>query len=110
MPTRMSCDDRIYEFSTQVLNLCKSSNLRILNGRTIGDSLGKYTCYKWNGCSVVDYAIYDGDFLRSVLSFKVLDILDSWSDHCPITLNLNIGMERNARLNADRNREIFWPD
>ena len=58
MPTRMSCDDKICEFGTQVLNLCKSNNLRIVNGRKIGNGLGKYTCYKWNGCSVVDYAIY----------------------------------------------------
>jgi hypothetical protein len=31
--------------------------LRILNGRTFGDSFGAYTCYKPAGCSVVDYAI-----------------------------------------------------
>ena len=58
----------------------KSNNVRIVNGRKIGDILGRYTCYKWNGCSV------NG----GMLSFKVLDILDSWSDHCQITINIYI--------------------
>ena len=35
--------------------LCLTHNLKLLNGRTIGDLTGKYTCYKYNGNSIVDY-------------------------------------------------------
>lgn len=37
-----------------LLNLCRESGLRILNGRTVGDLQGNFTCITYNGCSVVD--------------------------------------------------------
>lgn len=40
-----------------LLNLCKETGLRIINGRTIGDLLGNFTCITYNGCSVVDYML-----------------------------------------------------
>ena len=39
----------------ELLELCKSLGLIILNGRKVGDIFGKYTSFQWNGCSVVDY-------------------------------------------------------
>ena len=40
-----------------LLELCKGSRIRIMNGRHKNDSNGQYTCYTANGCSVVDYLI-----------------------------------------------------
>ena len=36
----------------ELLDLCKSNNLLIANGRKPGDLFGKYTCHNWNGSSV----------------------------------------------------------
>jgi len=40
-----------------LLDLCIGHNLRILNGRLAGDSIGILTCFTPNGSSTVDYSI-----------------------------------------------------
>ena len=94
---RMNTDQKLCDYGNQLLNLCKGNGLRIVNGRKIGDSLGKPTCFKWNGFSVVDYAIVDVDMFSLILSFKVPDILETWSDHCPISMTVNICLQRNSQ-------------
>ena len=39
----------------QLLSLCISTGLRILNGRSFGDIFGSFTCYQPLGNSVVDF-------------------------------------------------------
>ena len=70
-----------------LLNLCKESTLRILNGRTIGDLQGRYTCTTYNGCSLVDYTLVNNELLRGIGNFKVQD-LTNLSDHCLIVCSL----------------------
>ena len=41
--------------------------IKILNGRTAGDMTGKYTCFKYNGCSVVDYIMVDRNVHEKVM-------------------------------------------
>ena len=48
-------------FCTNFLSLIKNNRLRILNGRTLGDLSGAYTCIKTRGCSVVDYFATSND-------------------------------------------------
>jgi len=82
-----------------LLDLCGSQNLLILNGRTIGDSAGKYTCFKWNGNSVVDYFIASTSFLHRVKSLSVGEHT-LFSDHNPVLLSLwhrNEAPQRNSR-------------
>ena len=43
-------------FGKPILDLCRCSNVRIMNG-TFGYKSAKFTCRKWNGSSVVDHAI-----------------------------------------------------
>ena len=35
-----------------LLNTCKETGMRIVNGRTTGDLFGKQTCITYNGCSL----------------------------------------------------------
>ena len=61
-----------------------SQNLRILNGRTTGDSYGRFTSYNVSGgASVVDYAIVPDDQFNKVDSF-VVKPPNLLSDHCQI--------------------------
>ena len=69
--------------------LCLTHNLKLLNGRTIGDLTGKYTCYKYNGNSIVDYIMTQTTLLQKVVHFKVKPIT-LWSDHCEIQAELAI--------------------
>ena len=75
------------EFNSQgkrLFKICKSADLRILNGRVSGDSLGRVTFHGKNGVSVADYAVRDQDLLSHVANFVVKDPLHL-SDHSPIT-------------------------
>ena len=46
-----------------LLDICLGSQLRILNGRTIGDTIGKPTYHGYNGSSIDDYCICSADFI-----------------------------------------------
>ena len=77
-----------------LLDLCKSARLRILNGRSLGDSLGSFTCHQWNGSSVVDYIIADEEFLPSIPYFEVGTFLGHISDHCPVSTAIRCDLVR----------------
>ena len=49
-----------------LLETCTALNLRILNGRIVGDLEDKKTCFHCNGSSVVDYVIGSKSVLRNV--------------------------------------------
>ena len=68
-----------------MLDLCIAAKLRILNGRTVGDAFGKYTCHKSHGSSVNDYVIVSEDILNKMLYFNVLPFQGDLSDHCGIS-------------------------
>ena len=74
----------------ELIQLCKDLNLSILNGRTVGDLFGKITCFRWNGCSVVDYAICSKEAVHKVTRFSVGSHLPWVSDHSPIELFLDL--------------------
>ena len=70
-----------------LLDIINNNSLLILNGRTIGDSSGRYTCYKWNGNSVVDYFICNNNVLHYV-NFLSVKAHTLYSDHNPLVLTL----------------------
>jgi hypothetical protein len=57
MSIRNNQDKILNDRGSNLLDLCISTRLRILNGRKPGDSIGYYTCHKYNGSSVVDYCL-----------------------------------------------------
>ena len=68
---RHSEDTKVDERGKQVIELCISPRMRILNGRTLGDSFGKFTCQKSTGASVVDYMLAPEELLKDVIYFHV---------------------------------------
>ena len=78
-----------------LLDLCISSQLRILNGRYVGDSLGYFACLTVNALSSVDYAIASESLLSSVLYFSTQEI-NYLSDHVQIKLLLKCKLQKNA--------------
>jgi hypothetical protein len=53
-----------------LIDLCKESGIRILNGRTIGDLRGKCTCVTYNGCIVVDYTLVSCNLLHGIGNYS----------------------------------------
>ena len=72
----------------------------IINGRTVGDLIGKYTCHEYNGSSTVDYFIIHTDIIDRVLSMRVVD-LHWYSDHCPLTVKIGIYNKMSVTENRD---------
>ena len=66
----------------KLLEICKSLNLFIVNGRKTGDSFGKYTSFQWNGSSVVDYVIASQTLFNEIIFMKVGNFVPWISDHC----------------------------
>ena len=56
---RLKFDNTINNHGLQLINICKNTDMRILNGRTKGDSLGRPTFHGNNGISTLDYIICD---------------------------------------------------
>ncbi len=89
VPNRRNSDIIINNYGRWLIDTCIASNLCILNGRTIGDLLGRFTCYKTSGQSTVDYHIVNKELIQYIQYFKVLDFTE-WSDHCPIASALKV--------------------
>ena len=68
--------------------MCISSKLRILNGRTFGDYMGKFSSYQYNGNSVIDYCIMSEGQLSNVIYFHVDDPILRLSDHSKISVKI----------------------
>ncbi|CAG2205855.1 unnamed protein product [Mytilus edulis] len=85
--TRKSQDKIINPQGRDLLDLCVSAQLRILNGRFIGDLLGNMTFFSMKGCSVVDYAITSESLLSSV-NYFIVKTPSYFSDHNQIVTHL----------------------
>ena len=85
---RGNMDMTTNSFGVKLLSLCKSVPLRVCNGRKIGDILGEYTCYKWNGKSTVDYCMVSPRLYPQIQHFFVEKLNPTLSDHCSIVAKL----------------------
>ena len=100
IPTRASKDKLHNSSSKPFLDIITTENLRILNGRTLGDLKGEMTCLKYNGSSVVDYMAVNNDLADSVSYFKVLPFTP-YSDHKPLELRLETNTTRWSKCDMD---------
>ena len=88
--TRYSYDKRpLNQSSKDLINLCKSRGLLILNGRLFEDSFeGKYTRMNFvDNPSVVDYVVANARMFDAVCDFKINSKFPE-SDHLPISFSI----------------------
>ena len=84
---RNNNDNKINSYGNKLLTICRVLNLRILNGRTLGDSGGAFTCFQHNGSSTVDYGIVSESFFNHMTTFQVSPPTHV-SDHSYISCSL----------------------
>ena len=73
IPVRRNCDTTTNGHGEKLINICRSFNLMILNGRTDGDPLGSYTfCDPNIGSSMIDYGIFNQTSNFILKNFMVL--------------------------------------
>ena len=80
---RNNYDNQINDHGKILLDTCKSCNLRILNGRKKGDSIGKTTYHLPLRISTADYIIVSDDFTNSIENLTVKQHT-IFSDHSQI--------------------------
>ena len=83
IPNRKSFDNQVNEHGKCLLQICKSLDLRILNGRCKGDSLGKITFHGNRGISTVDYIISSHEIMN-IFQNLVVRHPSPFSDHCQL--------------------------
>ena len=89
-PPRLNQDPhKLDNHGQKLIDMCKSLGVCILNGRTLGDTMGSPTCY-WCAPSTIDYFLASSDLMDRVLTMQVLD-LQPESIHCPIAMTLATG-------------------
>ena len=94
---RNNSDHTINMYGEQLVELCLSAGLRILNGRMKNDLEGKITCYQPRkdntvGYSVVDYVIASEKCINDIVLFDVVP-LNTFSDHCLLEFSLCVKYE-----------------
>ena len=98
MYDRHSDDIKSNKYGRELIELCKSSNMRIMNGYFQNDnSTGVFTCYTARGKSLIDYLICDMLFHKSLLSFEI-EPLCTYSDHRALVLCLKLFKDKPATL------------
>ena len=80
LPKRNSQDKAINERGNELLGICKSLEFSIINGRKTGDPFGNFTCFKWNGNSVVDYVISSDSIFDQISTLKIGNYMPLLSD------------------------------
>ena len=87
-PKRCNLDDRdLNSYGQSLLNLCKSTGLKIVNGRFGKDSqTGNFTCITGKSKSVIDYFLVETAVFNYILDFEVGERLESI--HMPLGLKL----------------------
>ncbi|MCG8046841.1 MAG: hypothetical protein N0E48_14600 [Candidatus Thiodiazotropha endolucinida] len=83
--------DRICNSSgIKLLDICQSTDLRIVNGRLGSDAgVGQFTFMSATGQSLIDYVIISQDIFPIVTAFVVHE-LHPCSSHVPIQINLKV--------------------
>ena len=99
---RCSEDTNSNSQGPRLLDFCIGNRMRILNGRTLGDLEGKYTCHRPTGSSVVDYGISSEEFLDRIDTFTVHEYMGHLSDHCKISAQIRGSTRAKTREVRDK--------
>ena len=86
---RNSRDPNQNGYTKTFLDFTINNQLHILNGRTLGDFKGDFTCIEYNGPSVVDYFLTTMT-LRKYIKYLKIGELTTLSDHKPLCMHLLI--------------------
>ena len=86
---RKNQDKKTNNMGLKLIELCKTHDLQILNGRSIGDTTGSFSFYdKKHGASAIDLAIASDPIVKEVKTFTVNNPVE-YTQHCKIELRLN---------------------
>ena len=112
IPVRCNKDHVIDSYGKRLLELCKSTNFLISNGRLGSDKdVGSYTYISEKGCSVVDYLLLPLTDFDIISSFEVCDVTE-FSDHVGLTFTLQcpelLPSDPESKQTFSSTRKLKW--
>ena len=84
---RTSKDATMNDRGNKLIEFASEWNVSILNGGTVGDIQGDWTCMLYNGSSVVDYFLASHTLKQRIRSLEVLSF-NEFSDHKPLKCSI----------------------
>jgi hypothetical protein len=109
---RVSQDHKTNKFGNNLLDLCRSTGLRVVNGRLGHDEgIGKCTYYCELGSSVIDYVLARQDTFDMIDNFMV-DEFKVYSDHAPLSFRIKTCTvaDRAGRNGQGMVNTVKWDD
>ncbi len=97
---RLSQDSskKVCTYGNNLIELCIATGLKIANGRIFGYTIGKFTCHKYNGSSLIDYVLADNMVLLQIRYLQVNDFIGDISDHCLVSFGLAVRLSSVASV------------
>ena len=102
---RKSRDSVVNRLGKELLEFCKEKDLVVLNGRSLGDQAGEFTCIETVGASVVDYFIVSLTVVGNLKEMRVENRVES--DHMPIVLVLNTDVMNEVEVDKKPENKEF---
>ena len=94
--SRCSMDKSVQKNGRRLTNICIDNSVCILNGRSLGDQRGSYTCMSSQGSSLVDYFLCFYDIVKEV-GMMAAQPFTQLSDPCPLLLKIHLPIALPAR-------------
>ena len=86
-----------------LLELYIQSRLITLNGRSFGDTVGRFTTHCSLGSSVINYFIASEDIQNKFVSFYIHEFKKSLLDHCMLSCLLKVNFTEVKELTYSTN-------
>ena len=88
-PPRLNGDLKVNTNGRLLIDLCKTAEMVLVNGRLNIRNSGDHNCITHNGERVIDYFVIDYDGFDDVSKLSVLEFDPCLSDvHCPVAMEL----------------------
>ena len=107
LPTRVNKDDKpVNENGHSLLNFCKSTGYKIVNGR-MGDNSSNHTCVTSRGSSVVDYVLLKPGYFTLIDNFYIQSS-SLHSDHNVVEFSINVVSNENSPVRKCVEQKYVW--
>ena len=105
---RYSLDTKTNSSGLRLIQLCKDSDMCIVNGRIGQDKgIGQFTFQGTQGSSLIDYVLLTPDFMDNISDFVVYDIT-SFSDHTPVEISFEANYQPTGIDEKIEVEKLIW--
>mgnify|MGYP001554452903 CR=1 FL=1 len=99
LPNRNNRDYKVDTSGRKLIKIMNEQNMIILNGMTLGDTVGNFTHCDTESLSTLDYGIVSASLHKQILYFKVHPFV-WYSDHAPIEICVEMNIAKNYNSDA----------